>query len=613
MRTHADPPAAPVGAPLQPVSAGSGTLLALLALVVLGAAFRLPVAHFGLPHLSHYDEYFTLTALDALRNDPEHARSTLYYNVYPHFTQWLTLLIAPDAVALAPGDLAHHLQAASRDLWIVRLVSSCLSLLAVPGTWLLARRFVSQRTALLAAAFVAVSLMHVWYSVHAKPHGPGSGTAVLAVVAAVELRRRGTALWYLLAGLSAGVAIGCSQAGLLVLPAFVCAHLLRERSGSRLALLWFAAGAALCAACMFSFGENWLGSTVAFGEHSLFGQKHFSPLDIAGLVLEGLWHFDPLLSALALGSALAWPIWRWRTRVSSPSPAPLAASGDWFLRRWLRGREDLAVVLAHVLPYCAALSVNQHGSHRYFLMLWPYALCVAAWGTICASSWCARKLAARPWASALARAAPVALVVLEGACALRMNMVQLGPDTGTRAAEWIEHNLDPRSTRIAVIPGLDLPLLRQPREPLGEYEKRKATAWARYQNRLGDMERGTTTWQMINIPRPFLGPVGEGGSAPPLEPAAIDADYVVLALDDRKFMADAIERVRAIGTRVARFSPMEVDEGDDTPFLWWDAYREYQEGCSRLWRMLHARSIGGVVEIYRVERRDPAGKPVQER
>ena len=50
---------------------------------------------------------------------------------------------------------------------------------------------------------------------------------------------------------------------------------------------------------------------------------------------------------------------------------------------------------------------------------------------------------------------------------------------------------------------------------------------------------------------------------------------------------------------------MAVDRGDDTPFLWWDQQNEYEEGPWWIWRLLHARSLGGVIEIHRVTR--PAG------
>jgi Dolichyl-phosphate-mannose-protein mannosyltransferase len=568
-------------------SRGRPWLVALLALVVLGALLRLPVADFCLPQLSHYDEFWCLKALQAMRDDPATAASTPYYNVYPHFMTWIGWLIVPTPVVPVPGDLAQHLVAASRDLWILRLIAAVLSLIAVPATWLVARRFVDRPTALLAAALVAVSLFHVWYSDQAKPHGAASGVAVLAVYAALLVRRRGDGLSYLLAGITAGVAIGCSQAAVSVLPALAVAHLLRNRAGSRWAWLWLAAAAALMGGCILKWGEPTLDGVLTIGRVAVYEEQHFGLLDTIGLVSLGLWQFDPLLFLLAVVGACAAPFAFWRAFRAAPRPEP--AAGDWFLRRWLRGQEDLAVVLAHVLLYGLVLLINQHASHRYFVLLWPYAMCLAAWATMRASAGCARR-----W-SPLAWALPLALVALETGFTLKLNAVQRAPDTSAQAAHWIERTLDPKTTRIAVLRGFDLPLLREPRVLADDnYERTMLSPWARYQARLGDMPRGATTWQIFS-------------ALPPADPAAellpTPADYVVIRLDDRQVISAANERVRASGTRVARFSPMQVDEGDDTPLLWWDAYREYHEGFSRLWRTLHARSLGGVIEIYRIEKR----------
>jgi hypothetical protein len=45
---------------------------------------------------------------------------------------------------------------------------------------------------------------------------------------------------------------------------------------------------------------------------------------------------------------------------------------------------------------------------------------------------------------------------------------------------------------------------------------------------------------------------------------------------------------------------MRIDAGDDTPFLWWDQQNEYEEGFSWFWRLLRARSLGSVIEVYRL-------------
>jgi hypothetical protein len=71
-----------------------------------------------------------------------------------------------------------------------RLAVALLSALIGPATFLLARAFLSARWSAVAGVLASGSLLHVVFSGQARPHGPASAFAVLAVAAAVHAARR---------------------------------------------------------------------------------------------------------------------------------------------------------------------------------------------------------------------------------------------------------------------------------------------------------------------------------------------------------------------------------------------------------------------------------------
>src|SRR6185295_19693523 len=99
--------------------------------------------------------------------------------------------------------------------------------LAIPAAYLLARRFLGRGPALLATAWVAVSLLSVWFSQQSRPHGPAAALALVAVLAAMRLQRCGTLGAYLTAGVASGLAIGALQSGVAVVIPFAVAQALR--------------------------------------------------------------------------------------------------------------------------------------------------------------------------------------------------------------------------------------------------------------------------------------------------------------------------------------------------------------------------------------------------
>ena len=141
------------------------------------------------------------------------------------------------------ATLAEHLAVARRTDVQVRALVALLAASVLPATWLLARRRVGDRWALLAAALPATSLLHLNFSQQARPHAAFASLFLWTVLAAVHLRARPSWGAHALVGVLAGLSLGCLQSGLIALPVIAVSWLLRERepqergwAGPRLAL-----------------------------------------------------------------------------------------------------------------------------------------------------------------------------------------------------------------------------------------------------------------------------------------------------------------------------------------------------------------------------------------
>jgi 4-amino-4-deoxy-L-arabinose transferase-like glycosyltransferase len=125
--------------------------------------------------------------------------------------------------------LEEHLDFAGGLDRLVRGIVSVASVLLIPATWLLARRLFTPGWSLFAAALCSLSLLNLQFGQLARPHAFAAPFTVLAVAAAVRLRRRPDLGSYVLCGVAGALAIGALQSGVAVLLPFAVAFLLRER------------------------------------------------------------------------------------------------------------------------------------------------------------------------------------------------------------------------------------------------------------------------------------------------------------------------------------------------------------------------------------------------
>jgi 4-amino-4-deoxy-L-arabinose transferase-like glycosyltransferase len=519
----------------------------------------------------------------------------LEYYAYPTLLARSLAWIPPAQVD--PGTpprewLAAGLKAASADFVRVRTLVAVLSALLVPATFLLARRFIADGWALLAAALVATSLLHLLFSQQARPHGAQATMALLAVIACLRLVRRPDWGSYLLASASAGLAVGTLHSGIFVLPPILVAHLLAPAERDRaprwsVALPFLAAGAAFL--CFYprlpTLQEE--GGVFEFGGHTL----RFAAIDGSGLrrVVGFFLDHDPVLLVLA-GLGLAMLLVQVARRGLPPA---------------IGLRRELLVVLAYALPYSLALLVFGEVVDRMLLPMLPFLALLSAAFAAKVACVLTRRVAAPVVRTALHVAMAAAVLCLPVLNVRHFVRVSSAPDTAEQAAAWIAQHLDPATDRVALTPRLSLPLLLSP-EAL-----RWAAAKPEQQNLIW------TKWQIDHLPLeeggPDLGPrfnlfILPGELAlqdPAAQPGALDrwlasieADYVVVELSP---IVQVIPQALELwGQLHARSTPVAVFQGIEQESCWVNSI-DFEDNDHMAERIRKAGAFGPCLEIYRLE------------
>lgn len=560
----------------------SSKTLALLALITAAAlALRLVGIGFLLPQQTESDGRVIHEQVQHLERGDPHPERDRNFGFYPLLVARVTALVFDQAPAgPVPTTLEGHLREAAGPNVEMRIVVAVLSVLIVPATWLLARTFLAEGAALLAAAFMATSTFHIWFAQQERPHAPASAFALIAVVSAVRLRRSGRPLEVLAAGLALGLAVGTLESGLATIPAFAAAWLLREKGVRWASAAWKVGAIAILGFCVWYFypflfvpsvGRD--AGTVAVQGHTLNLFGHLIFLDQfrgAGLpkMLAALRDYEPWISALAvLGGGLALA-----RAVAGRVP-----------ERW----RDLAVVLAHALPYALAACLYARTYQRFAMPLLPY-LCILA--------------ASAAWK--LPAALPFVLLAPQLWLAVQLDRARAAPDTIQETARWISAHIPPGDDPILVLPSFEVPLpdtaaSLEAKAPMYDDANRP---WLWYQVRLAPADRPRPQWNFVAMP------------------LAKDADRAALARDpagylrglsskwavievygtDRKpvVLHSVREGLEQIGDCVARFVPDRSDQGDDLPLSYQDD--EYERTSVWAWRAARARCFGPVMEVWRI-------------
>lgn len=456
-------------APPAPARDDTGHRLALGSLVAVALVLRLWGITFGLPYLYHFDEPNYLHMAYRFTFDDFHpiygplfgpmqllviAEHRIWELLHP-LLRWLPLSPRLEATALSP--------IASYNL-LARWTSALFGALSLLPIYELGRRAWNRRTGLLAAALLAVCLLHARSSHYGVPDATVAFFVALAAMFALRLTPGGRWRDHLLAGLFCGLAFSAKLLAwpVMLLPALVylarpleveetatagrLLRRLRRLLSGRLVIAYCVAAVAAIAA---------MPQVVLKWDEVLVFWQRAAKIGLAGGL--GPFRLDdggPLATYLY---TLVWGTgWVMSAAILAGLVLPLVRQASWRARL-------LAVVTWLYIVFLFRPDNVFHS--RYLVAITPLLVLFAAAAAVA--------LVDRlPWPRRSARtslawlaAAALALGLQPLAATVRHDVLLTRPDTRTLARDWIEANV-PEGRVMVIESSIFSPPLSSPQRPL---------------------------------------------------------------------------------------------------------------------------------------------------
>ncbi|HUR28599.1 MAG TPA: phospholipid carrier-dependent glycosyltransferase [Planctomycetota bacterium] len=566
---------------------------AVISCLLLALALRTFALSALLPCQVDPDATVIPSQVELIRSGAKQRDASVAWRMYPHLVAELAALL-PEPVRHGT-TLEAHLEHAAAPFARVRLVVALLSLIGVPATYWLARRFLARGPALLATFLSATSLLTLLFAQQARPHAPAAAFALLAVVAALLVARRPGFASCTLAGVAVGLAAGTLQSGVLTIFPVAAAWWLRDRGPSReparrlarwLTPLWMLLLAAVIGWTLFPHGE--LGGLVLThgpGDPRVAqGAGHDVRLD----------HFTGGGFAVIAGTLLSLE--------TVTFVAALVALG-FGVRAILVRRADTAVLrrdtlvaAAYVVPYVLVFGLFDATCERFVLQLVPFVACLAAAAWSRFASRTSRPVAALCLA-ALALPSLAADVALE-----RVRVRASGP---SQLAAWIEENVAPDTERVLCVPGVDVPLARTQEALDADNGASFSSAWVAYQRLHAKDPWDCARYALSSAPMLRARDFSPALADPLATVHASQASLVALVSPSRERAQDfavqlaaAFQRALAgSSTRVCK-APADARDPARHPTL---DYNIKVDGTIWTWELLSGHpSFGTTMELYRL-------------
>lgn len=565
-------------APRRPIT------ILLVALTLWTLVVRLYGVDFGVPMMKEADT-FIVEHVRMLREGEVRFDRALSALQYPSLLAYLAAPLSDRTLDPTGAERAlhEHLSSAAA-LWLqVRLIVALSSVLIVPGVFFLARRFVSDGWALFAAALMSTSLLHVFFAQEARCHALTASLTTWSMVAILWLRREPSWRSYSAAAVLIALAGGSFHSGMAVLAPLAVAQLLRSdkrwfdprillplalTAASVRVFYWYYFDDAAKAA---KGGDD---ATVEAFRNQMFDGSGFERL------ARTAWYYEPALTVLVLIALAVLVATRGRRAVGAKP---------------VDGRDAL-VMLSYATPYLLLTGFFSETYERFLLPMVPLFAVFAAWGL---ASLAARASSRTPerFVAALACAA----LVVPAAASTKLSWMRGSPTTLDDAANWIRANVrTPSEQSVYLLPPLDVPLMRT-LESL-RYPQGRApffTPWSKYQNRLEEGARVEPLYRLY-----WLAPK-EGhmqlDTSEQIE-AYLDSHgpgYFLsygIAPNQSPERSRLVDVMRATSKRLARISP--DSDPDYTDHQLWDQDVEAPGWRHVTWRVLQARAVGPVIEVF---------------
>ncbi len=593
--------------------------LSVLALVALAALLRFPGLDALLPLRIEPDPHIPHQVRLIEEADPA-PHLDRNWGSYPHLTAWTTIALTdPRPQPSIDAPVADHLDHATWSVLRVRRSVALWSLLLVPATFLLARRFLDLRWSLVASALAGTSLLATHFATQARPHGAAAGMFILCLWACCLHAERGRRWTLALVTATGLLTWGTLQSAVALGFPVLAAIRLAPRRGRLpwwvdcgLPLLGLALGVLLFHPYLLASGDTVAagakveGSALVQGGHRIFLEsftgRGFRRLPWA------LWSWDPsLLLTAGMGAAFAWS----RRRDRRPGPASDGAPSD------------LRVLLSFAVPYGAVILIYSFTFERFLLPLVGLLAILGACGLRDLLAW--GRLPAGRLAAAL-------LVLFPTLVTANLARARSAPSTLHEATAWAERNLNPVGAKQPTRMWLFRP------DVVGVWQSLGATAadardgdpkgrlldWRGTQRREWPSERGRPAFDVRFLPRfdpEGLDPLEPGGPRRPVDlilpapsngqrpEAVVRPDRYLGRLGSGLVLAEVFEEdrqaegftalyraLRATRSPVARFSPDGARFVSPHPLL-------YQEPVfvtlpHQALRCLRAERLGPLLEVY---------------
>ena len=424
--------------------------------MVAGLALRTWSASYGLPDLYHPDEPRIVERAVRFHQGDLNPR---FFN-WPSLYMYLLAGVYGVVFGGSPEGVAGAFGRNPALLYLVgRLVTALFGAATLAVLGLTGRLAYGRTVGVLAAGFLAVDLLHVRDSHWVTTDVPLTFLVTLATYYGLRYWAAGRSADARVAGLVTGLAASMKYPGALAFLALLAAYAARQPGGT----LWRrVTGRDTLAAAGLAAGGFVIGTPYALLTPTAFVRGVLDELREVHTVQFGneadapgyLFHL-----AYSLPAALGWPLYL------------LALTGlVWALA--VRGAREM-VLLAFAVPYLLVIITWSSRFERYIVPLLPCLLLLAAVAAVQGVGWLvARKPLADRWGPRVADGVVAAVALLLIAPALgrvaAYHHLLAQPDTRMLGADWIEHQVPPR-TRIALEPySLTLPVAgRQVREAPG--------------------------------------------------------------------------------------------------------------------------------------------------
>lgn len=391
----------------------------LAAILLVGAAFRYFPIWFGLPYLhARPDEEVAVF----------HALKMLEGDLNPHFFHWPSLTFYAFAALFAPISWAHRVGAIQTELTagtyfvLARALTALMGTLTILVLFRLAHQFGGTKTALLAASFLSVALLHVRDSHFAMTDVL---MTLLATLSLAVLLGASTWRFFAVAGLTGGLAASTKYSAAAIIGAIVAAQIVWLWRSGRVQLNAFMPSIAF----LLAFAAGFLIGTPyavldfeTFNRDVRFTMTHLS--EGHGIDLGRGWWYH-LRRSLPYGLGI-------------PTFAAALAGIVPLLRHY---QPQSIVVAGFALSFYASIGSGQTVFFRYVLPLLPLACLSAAVAVRHAASWVEGR-----WPVPQGRATAVlATVILLPSLVhtVWFDMLLARTDTRVLAAQWLSQRLTP--------------------------------------------------------------------------------------------------------------------------------------------------------------------------